>query len=150
MKDDEIRGRLLEHFHKLRHSNGGWIPVSDIILAPNPVQLSVIFGVCQQLADLGLIQWKPLRSLEGTVAGMAQITGKGVAAVEAGGSPEIAIRFPSANARPLIAPSNEPKDPVQAATKPAELVTLKPTFMGMSVDLKELWRRFAAWRETQP
>jgi len=30
---------------------------------------------------------------------------------------------------------------VQPAKVPADIVTLKPTFMGMSIDLNELWRR---------
>jgi hypothetical protein len=37
----------------------------------------------------------------------------------------------------------------QPPEKPPELVTLKPTFMGMSIDLKELWRRFWPWWESR-
>ncbi len=60
MTEAEIRGRLLERFYELRHSNGGWIPVSAIMLAPEPLEFRVIGGVCQHLADVGLIQWRPL------------------------------------------------------------------------------------------
>lgn len=95
MTDAEIRATLLEHFHKLRHNNGGWVPISETILAPEPAELRVIGGVCQQLADIGLIQWKPLPGPNGIEGGMAKITGKGVATVEAGSSSEIDIRFPS-------------------------------------------------------
>lgn len=105
MTDAEIRGRLLEHFNNLQHNNGGWVPISDTILAPEPVELRVIGGVCQQLADIGLIQWKPLRGADGIVAGMAKITGKGIAAVEFGRSSEIDIRFPSKNVTAPSAPS---------------------------------------------
>jgi len=97
MTDAEIRGRLLTHFHALRHSNGGWVPISDIILAPEPVELRVIGGVCQQLADIGLIQWRSLNDSNGLVAGTGKITGQGVAAVESGHSAGIEIRFPSTN-----------------------------------------------------
>jgi hypothetical protein len=45
--------------------------------------------------------------------------------------------------------SSEREYPPQAAKKPTELVTLKPTLWGMSIDLKELWRRFCAWRENR-
>jgi hypothetical protein len=45
--------------------------------------------------------------------------------------------------------SSEPEYPPQAAKNPTELVTLKPTLWGMSIDLKELWRRFCAWRENR-
>jgi hypothetical protein len=105
MTDAEIRGRLLAHFHALRHNNGGWIPIDPIILAPEPVTLQVIGGVCQQLADIGLIQWKPLQSSNGLVAGMAKITGQGVAAVESGHSASIDIRFPSKNETAPSVPS---------------------------------------------
>ncbi|SED60528.1 hypothetical protein SAMN05444161_3570 [Rhizobiales bacterium GAS191] len=33
-----------------------------------------------------------------------------------------------------------------SAGKRADIVTLKPTIWGMSIDLKEAWRRFQAWR----
>jgi hypothetical protein len=97
MTDAEMRGRLLAHFHALRHNNGGWVPTSEIILAPEPVELRVVGGVCQQLADIGLIQWKPLQGSNGIAAGMAKITGQGVSVVESGRSADIDIRFPSTN-----------------------------------------------------
>jgi hypothetical protein len=115
MTDAEIRGRLLEHFNNLQHNNGGWVPISDIILAPEPVELRVIGGVCQQLADIGLIHWKPLRGADGIVAGMAKITGKGVAAFEFGRSSEIDIRFPSKNVTAPSAPSATDDQPISDA-----------------------------------
>lgn len=90
MTDAEIRGRLLEHLYNLRHNNGGWVPISDTVLAPEPVELRVVGGVCQQLADVGLIQWKPLLASD-HIGGMAKITGKGAAAVESERSSEIDI-----------------------------------------------------------
>lgn len=36
---------------------------------------------------------------------------------------------------------------VQASqSKPEEILQLKPTFMGMGIDLKALWKRFRSWR----
>jgi hypothetical protein len=59
MTDAEIRGRLLTHFYGLRHSNGGWVPVEDIILAgAEPVPSGALEGVCRQLSQLGLIEWQ--------------------------------------------------------------------------------------------
>ena len=49
-----------------------------------------------------------------------------------------------APARPMLSGSV-----AQPPQKPDELVTLKPTFMGMSIDLKELWRRFWSWWESR-
>lgn len=118
MTDAEMRGRLLEHFHSLRHSNGGWVPISDTILAPEPVEVQAIGGVCQQLADTGLINWKPLRTGMGLVGGMAQITGKGVAAVESGRSSQIDVRFLNrtiADGSPATAPKAYTRQLVIAA-----------------------------------
>ncbi|MBB3956297.1 TIR domain-containing protein [Novosphingobium sediminicola] len=110
IEDDEIRGVLLRQFHSLRHSNGGWVPISETLLAPHPVELRIIGGVCQQLSDVGLIDWKELSGNEGFEAGMAKITGKGVAAVERGSSPDISIRFPSSNGSALGNAAGEPKE----------------------------------------
>ena len=82
MTDAELRGRLLEHFYRLRHNNGGWVPVDDMIFS-EPVSREAIAGVCRQLADARLIEWKSLTGAnEGHVIGMAIITGPGVDAVE--------------------------------------------------------------------
>ncbi len=36
--------------------------------------------------------------------------------------------------------------PSPVETKKVELLTLRPTLWGIGIDLKELWRRFSAWR----
>jgi hypothetical protein len=95
--DAEIRRKLLATFYERRHNANGWVPTSDINMSPYPVSPQVIGGVCQQLADIGLIQWKPLQGAEGFVVGMAKITGKGVAAIEAERSADIDIRMSSKN-----------------------------------------------------
>jgi hypothetical protein len=109
MTDAELRGKLLEHFYNLRHSNGGWVPANDMIFSGGePVRWGAIAGVCGQLADVGLIEWKPLRGHEGIVAVNAKISGQGVAAVEAGRSSEIDIRFPSKNPTADASMANDP------------------------------------------
>ncbi|EGD58012.1 hypothetical protein Y88_3342 [Novosphingobium nitrogenifigens DSM 19370] len=116
IEDDEIRGVLLKHFHNLRHNNGGWVPISETVLAPHPVELRVIGSVCQQLADIGLIDWKALAGDGGIAAGMAKITGKGVAAVERRGSSEISIRFPSNDGSARDSRASEPQYTPEAAS----------------------------------
>ena len=76
MTDAELRGKLLKIFDERQHNADGWVPISDIDLCPDQIELRVIGRVCQQLGDIGLIQWKPLSGGEGVVAGMARITGK--------------------------------------------------------------------------
>ena len=196
MKDDELRGRLLSHFYRLRHSNGGYVPVSGIILSPEPVSDDAIAGVCLQLADARLIEWKAY--LPGPTIGLARITGPGVDAVERGGSASLEIRFPDKPAREtravnagespgatgvlsswqgslvpgvegVLSPAQPTRSLEPVAVQEAfgenteaalsapsaepipqrEILTLKPTFMGMSIDLKELARRVIAWRQAR-
>ena len=111
----DIRGRLLAIFHDRRHNADGWVPTSDINMSPDAVSPQVIGGVCQQLADTGLIQWKPLRAAEGFIVGMAKITGKGVAAFEAGRSTDIDIRIPPRNAPAAGSPAMSDDAPMSDA-----------------------------------
>jgi hypothetical protein len=58
MKDADLRGKLLKHFYDLRDKNGGRVPVTEIILAPDLVSREAIANACQHLADAGLVQWE--------------------------------------------------------------------------------------------
>jgi hypothetical protein len=50
MTDAELRGRLLTHFYGLRHSNGRYVPVDDLIISGTErVSPGAIEGVCRQL-----------------------------------------------------------------------------------------------------
>lgn len=93
MDDARIRALLLNSLYSRRHNAGGWVPITEADLAPNPIPLAVIFSVCGQLADVGLIEWRPLKSMEGVVDATARITGRGVSAVERKSANEIEIRF---------------------------------------------------------
>jgi hypothetical protein len=114
-----IRGRLLAIFHDRRHNADGWVPTSAINMSPDVVSSQVIGGVCQQLADVGLIRWNASRSGSdgGFIFGTAKITGKGVAAFEAGESADIDIRFPSKNAPAATSPSTPDDAPLTDAAR---------------------------------
>ena len=100
MTDAEIRGRLLTHFYGLRHSNGGWVPVEDIILAgAEPVPSGAVEGVCRQLSQLGLIEWQGYIG-QGPRIGAARITANGSSAVEHGSWAGTVITFPANAAAP--------------------------------------------------
>ncbi|MGB7101901.1 MAG: hypothetical protein WBD95_24435 [Xanthobacteraceae bacterium] len=171
MTDAEIRGRLLKHFYELRDVNGGWVPTSEIILSPDQVGRQAIASVCQHLAEAGHIRWEPLNPpIEQHAIGRAKITGTGIDVVTGARVPTIDIHFPNMGQREVaVASALVPKKAESKSSEPEylpevripptsaresqqklpELVTLKPTFMGMSIDLKELWRRFFAWRKNQ-
>jgi hypothetical protein len=94
MTDAELRGRLLAHFYGLRHSNGGYVPVDDLIISgTEPVSPEAIEGVCRQLAELGLIQWTGCIG-HGPRIGSARITANGSSAVELGSWAGVNIQFP--------------------------------------------------------
>jgi hypothetical protein len=96
MTDAELRGRLLSIFYDRRHNSQGWVPTSDIDLG-GQVSHQVIGTICRELADSGLIRWKPLMGAgEGLIIGMAQINGYGVDVVEGFASAKIAVVFPKA------------------------------------------------------
>lgn len=61
MIDAELRGWLLLRFYDRRNSNGGSVPVDDIIVSGiEHVGREAIREVCEQLADVELIHWEPL------------------------------------------------------------------------------------------
>ncbi len=100
MTDAEIRGRLLKHFYDLRHSNGGWVPTSEIILSPDQVSRQAIANVCQHLAEAGYIRWEPFNPpIEQHAIGRAKITGTGIDVVTGTREPTIDIRFPGMGER---------------------------------------------------
>jgi Hypothetical protein (DUF2513) len=111
MTDAEIRGRLLTHFYGLRHSNGGWVPVEDIILAgAEPVPSGAIEGVCRHLSQLGLIEWQGYIG-QGPRIGAARITANGSSAVEHGSWAGTSITFPGRAPAPAKKESGLRRDP---------------------------------------
>jgi hypothetical protein len=106
MSDTELRHKLLAHFYGLRHSNGGYVPVDDMIIpvtATGSVTLEAIANVCRQLGEAGLIEWTGYIG-QGPTIGRARITGSGVDVIERENSSN-EIRLPSSNAP---APSSLP------------------------------------------
>jgi hypothetical protein len=58
MKDAELRGKLLKHFYDLCDKNGRWVPVTEIIVAPDLMSREAIANACQHLADADLVRWE--------------------------------------------------------------------------------------------
>jgi|HubBroStandDraft_2_1064218.scaffolds.fasta_scaffold1584619_1 hypothetical protein len=87
MTDAELRHTLLSHCYRLRDSNGGDVPIDEMIFSgTEPVSREAISRVCRQLGEAGLIEWSG-HLVQGHTIGSARITGSGVDAVERGGSP---------------------------------------------------------------
>lgn len=149
MKDAELRGKMLKVFCDRRHNAQGWVPTSDMEFSSEElIDRQMIGTVGRQLADAGLIRWKPLvGSQEGFVIAMAQITGLGVDVVDDPARSPINIVLPNSKTieQPhSTAPGREPS-PVQIGSQEEkeepEIFTLKPNVYGVCVDLKALYRR---------
>jgi hypothetical protein len=95
VNDVQLRGRILRILYERRNNADGWVPITDVDLSGGPpVSPGEIASICRQLADAGMMRWKPLAGGNaGIVAGMGQITGPGVDVVETGISPTLRIEF---------------------------------------------------------
>jgi hypothetical protein len=92
----------------------------------------------RRLADLGPLALAALSDLETRTKDPSN-------GVRDAARAAITIMGQAASPTPKARTIGETSSPPQ--TK--EILTLKPTFMGMSVDLKELWHRFVAWRQAK-
>jgi hypothetical protein len=129
-----------------------------------PVTPGRIRTVCEQLAEARLIAFKPAPGgLDGGLVGMSKITGHGCDVVDGLATSRIALDFPqkvqfglapsaAAVASPasasLLQQTNAAERSSGAQSKRApesniqsEVLILKPTLWGMSIDLKEAYRR---------
>jgi hypothetical protein len=164
ISDAKMRAHLLSAIHGLRNSNTGWVPVSDMNFGGlEPVTPGRIQTVCEQLAEAGLIRFKPAPGgPDRGLVGMSKITGHGCDVFDGLATARIALDFPQkvqpAPASPAAAAASPagaslPLQQPDTAGKPSaaqaapvsniqsEVLVLKPTLWGMSIDLKEAYRR---------
>lgn len=156
ISDAALRTHLLSTLHGLRNSNTGWVPVSDMNFGGlEPVAPGRIRTVCEQLAEAGLVAFKPAPGeIDGGLIGMSKISGHGSDVVEGLSAARIALEFPPLRqAVPTAAPRQQPSqdddsDTVDkpslaapAANNRSEIFILKPTLWGVGIDLKEAYRR---------
>jgi hypothetical protein len=141
MNDVELRGKLLKVFYDRRHNAQGWVPTSEMEFSGEEmIDRQMIGTIGRQLAEVGLIKWKPLvGAQEGFVVAMAQITALGVDVVEGSAQPPIGIALSPARTQPP-APVTEPPATGTAAREETEIFSLKPALYGVGVDLKALYR----------
>ena len=112
MKDSVVRGRLLQFLY--RHRDEGAIAFGHskkAIRPPEGISRRDWLGAVAQLAEYGLIDWKPTedRSGRGLLEGFASISESGIKVIETGCEPPIRIIFD--------------RDRRTTATKPQQLVT---------------------------
>jgi hypothetical protein len=92
MKDNDLRGLLLQKFYDLRNDGDGIVSLHTIVPgAASKEELNQFANVCDQLAANKLIKWNPLRTRAGIIGGMGQITADGVDVVEKTVKPPITI-----------------------------------------------------------
>jgi hypothetical protein len=91
MTDSEMRAVILRKFYELRHTNR--VVQLPEIAALQPGAEIQIANVCEQLNEHGLIEWKPIRALTGTVGGLGKITAHGVDVIEGNAQTEVKLVF---------------------------------------------------------
>jgi hypothetical protein len=80
MTDSELRGLVLQKFYEKRRDGMSPMPVGEAGALFDP---KVVFDICEQLKQQGLLEWKGLRgSAPREIAGMGKITARGVNIIE--------------------------------------------------------------------
>jgi hypothetical protein len=117
MKDAELRGKLLKHFYDLCDKNGGWVPVTEIIVAPDLVSPRGDRERVSAPSRGGPGSMGTFHPRVGAIRpGKAKITGSGVDVVTGSRRSTLDVRFPEAE--PLAAPITT------AAVKESERINL--------------------------
>jgi hypothetical protein len=79
MRDDELRGAILQRFYDYRHKLS-ILQLPDI--APVcPAEPLRVTNICDQLAQTGLVEWRTSKSI-GAIGGIGKITAAGIDVVE--------------------------------------------------------------------
>ena len=96
MKDSVVRGRLLQLLFQRR--NEGPLPfgaVEDAVSPPGGIGQRGWLHALAQLVEYDLVSWKATvpDTTEGKMAGLAEITERGVDVIEGREEPEISIRI---------------------------------------------------------
>ena len=81
MKDNELRGLVLQEFYNKRREIE-FLPSTDDIGSPDGVSKEDILHICDQLGDHNLIEWKPIKALIGLIDGYGKINAFGVDVIE--------------------------------------------------------------------
>ena len=94
MKDSIVRGRLLQLLYD-RREEGSLLfgATTGAILPPAGIDDRAWLHALAQLADYGLVRWRPRTSHSDGMVGDAEITDKGVDVCEGRAATEIGIRF---------------------------------------------------------
>lgn len=82
MKDNEIRGIVLKHYYDKRYETADQWRDEDISKLGHGLIDQVVFAICGQLADQGLIEWKPINLMGRIANGFGKITAYGVDVIE--------------------------------------------------------------------
>ncbi len=94
MKDNELRAIVLQAYYSLRHLGSfQWAEVEESQI-PKVGSYAEIARMSDQLAEHGLIDWRPVRGGQGeTIGGIGKITAFGVDVIEGTVQSPISIKF---------------------------------------------------------
>jgi hypothetical protein len=93
MKDTDLRAIVLQKYYQKRREGHSQWKESDFTDVEENLDGSDIFRICDQLAEHGLIDWKPVRSRGGTIGGIGKITANGIDVIEGTSRSPISMTF---------------------------------------------------------
>jgi len=102
MRDDELRGAILQRFYDYRHRSS-ILQLTDIA-SVFPSEPRRVAYICEQLALSGLIEWKTSKSI-GAVGGIGKITAAGVGVIEGNRPASITLQSAPTRAGAATAPA---------------------------------------------
>jgi len=94
MKDSKLRGLILQKYYDRRREGYFQWADADFADLPDFIDFDAVdlYRACDQLADCGLIDWKPLHDHQGrTIGGAGRINANGVNVIKNNVQPPISI-----------------------------------------------------------
>lgn len=95
MKDTELRALILQKYYEKRREGPFQWSEDDFKDVPDSADFDAadLYRICDQLADHGLINWRPVKTFGGVVGGIGNITASGVDIIEGTAQPPISMTF---------------------------------------------------------
>jgi hypothetical protein len=96
MKDYELRGIVLQKYYdKRRQDLFQWSDedITSFTKIDDSIKLEDVYRICDQLAEYGLISWKPIRMRGTTAGGMGKISAMGTDVIEGVSKSPIEIKI---------------------------------------------------------
>ncbi|TLD69237.1 hypothetical protein FEM03_19260 [Phragmitibacter flavus] len=139
MKDNEIRGLVLDWFYDRRRQQRWELPSAADIGSPSGVTDQNVVLICDQLGQHGLIDWKPIHQLGGVSFGHGKINANGVDVIEGTVTSPISISMDNSQ---NITISNSSNTAISGSNTQANTITIQDL-------ISQIQNAEATWEEKE-